>query len=171
MTLGERLVLMRDGVIQQSGPPMELYTRPVNRFAASFIGSPGMNFLQATRDDGRWRLTAGGYWRRDREPSSEAARVAVELAFRPEHVRLQGDGGTPARVNDGALCFSGSVSVVEPLGETMNVHIMLSSGESVIARVPPVTPVSPGSAVTAIVDGERVHVFDDGDDGENGARV
>ncbi len=165
MTLGERLVLMRDGVIQQSGPPMELYTRPVNRFAASFIGSPGMNFLQATREDGRWRLTAGGTWRRDPEPSSEAALVEVELAFRPEHVRLQGDGGTPARANHGALCFSGNVTVVEPLGETMNVHIALSSGESVIARVPPISSASPGSPVTASVEGERVHIFDDREDG------
>jgi ABC-type sugar transport system ATPase subunit len=91
LTLGDRVVVMRDGRVQQVGDPMELYNRPANRFVAGFIGSPAMNFAQI-------RITArnGGLW-----AESEDLRMALVqiLSRRPISARLdelrQRDGGVP----------------------------------------------------------------------------
>src|SRR5690606_38937317 len=94
MTMADRVVVMRDGIIEQQGRPLDLYDRPVNRFVAGFIGSPAMNFLPATiASDGK-ALTLDGYGE-DRVPLAAPAAPgqSVIAGMRPEHLRMaQGPG-------------------------------------------------------------------------------
>ena len=88
MTLGDRVVVMRDGGVQQVGPPQELYDHPTNLFVAGFIGSPAMNFLHATAEDGRLRTALGDLPIDDRMrralEGADAPRELI-LGIRPEH--------------------------------------------------------------------------------------
>src|SRR5262244_982184 len=96
MTLGDRIVVMKDGLTQQVGSPLELYRRPVNRFVASFIGSPAMNFIEVnvTAAPTAFRLSADGIdlelpQRRFAGLGAHAGR-AVTIGVRPQHLRLGG---------------------------------------------------------------------------------
>src|SRR5690348_4044061 len=115
MTLGDRVVVMKDGAVQQVGAPLELYERPANRFVAGFIGSPAMNFIGATvsaTGDGLW---AEAHGLRVRVPPNKMERVRphagkrVVLGVRPEALR-------PAGGVDGDYSFDAVIEVVEPLG-------------------------------------------------------
>jgi multiple sugar transport system ATP-binding protein len=101
LTLADRLAVLREGELQQVGTPDDVYGRPVNRFVATFVGSPAMNVLPAVLDDGGVR--AGGFVM----PVPDGARLdgrRLELGIRPEHLTLT-EGGVPAEVE-----------VVEPAG-------------------------------------------------------
>src|SRR6478609_10966123 len=117
MTLGDRIVVMKDGVVQQVGTPLELYRKPANRFVASFIGSPSMNFiLVSVSADGEhfalgchgwhFRLPAGRF----PDLGSHVGR-SICVGVRPQHVRL----GAP--VNDNQIPLNGTVMVTEQLGD------------------------------------------------------
>jgi multiple sugar transport system ATP-binding protein len=121
MTLGDRVVVMKDGVVQQVGEPMALYGRPANRFVAGFIGSPAMNFIDgvARRDGAVFVEAVGGV----RLPLPADAAVAdgqpVTYGIRPEHLDLAEDG------------FEGEVAVVEPTGSETQVFVRLGDQEIV----------------------------------------
>src|SRR5580698_2113837 len=113
MTLGDRVVVMRDGRIQQVGDPMELYNEPANRFVAGFIGSPAMNFVGVRlvgENGGLWAESEG---MRIKVPAPLTARLAAHagkeltLGVRPEDLSIAGDG------DDTDLCFPATVEVVE----------------------------------------------------------
>ena len=113
MTLADRIVAMHGGVVQQVGSPLELYDRPANLFVAGFIGSPGMNFLDATYDDGSVRLKDGTVVRLA-APLSLANGVKVTLGIRPEHVVIADQSGMGA-----------NVELVEPTGFGIILHLSL----------------------------------------------
>jgi multiple sugar transport system ATP-binding protein len=102
MTMADRIVVMRDGIVEQIGAPLDLYDRPANTFVASFIGSPSMNFLSGKiGDDGRSVLTENGM----RLPSANDAGVspglAVTYGIRPEHLSVTTEGnGIPMTVTN-----------------------------------------------------------------------
>src|SRR5262249_7426633 len=116
MTLGDRVVVMKDGRVQQVGEPLELYGRPVNKFVAGFIGSPSMNFvhLQGSEAGGALGVETDGL--RLKMPAAPAARLRaraasrVTLGVRPEALRVA--NGTDAAES----CIATAVDVVEPLG-------------------------------------------------------
>ena len=97
LTMGDRVAVLRDGVLQQVAPPEEIYQRPANRFVASFIGSPAMNLLPAAADG---RLLRVGAFLLERPLASHALNgQRLELGIRPEHLRVSLDGpGVPAEV-------------------------------------------------------------------------
>ena len=132
MTMGDRIVVMRDGLLQQIGSPEELYTNPQNVFIAGFIGSPAMNLVPADVVDG------GG-----------SGRIA---GFRPEHVRLG-----PAR-GDG-IAFTATVDVVEYLGDEQLVH-MTRKDTSLQAKLPVEERLRQGEELTFFVPREKLHLFD-----------
>lgn len=141
MTLGDRIVVLKDGFIQQVAPPLEVYNNPVNRFVAGFIGSPAMNFFMASVRGGQ--LTSMG---------SMLGPVSVEdgeytLGIRPEDVK-------PAP--SGSLCCS--VEVVETLGNE-KVVIGNVEGEQLTARIDPDVEVVPGGSFRFQLNLERVHFF------------
>jgi len=162
MTLGDRLVVMHEGVVRQVGSPMELYRGPANRFVAGFLGSPGMNFLPVrVNGDMRTCVVAGeAKWS---APPPLAERLAVlgerpaVVGVRPEHLRVSADGHEDPEA--GGLGLHAVVSVVEPLGNGMNVHLKLADGHALIARVAPTESLVAGERARVTARGEDLHVF------------
>src|SRR5678815_1398309 len=103
MTLGDRVVVMKDGIVQQIGEPLDLYNRPVNKFVAGCIGSPAMNFATVTMADGNGRLTAKNGGLEIEVPAPHADRLRAHtghqltIGIRPEDLRVAGDAD-PARL-------------------------------------------------------------------------
>jgi multiple sugar transport system ATP-binding protein len=159
MTLGDRVVVMRDGMVQQEGAPLHLYEHPANRFVAGFIGSPAMNFIAVTiraAGDVLWAEAPG---LRVRVPPHKAQAVRpysgqrVILGLRPETLRPASAG------TSGDYAFDATVEVVEPLGS----EILLDTrvGESpVVARVDPGVRASPHQRLRLAFEPERAHFFD-----------
>ena len=156
MTMGNRIVVMDRGAIQQAAPPLEVYQRPANLFVAGFIGTPPMNFLRgrAVRQTGGWQFRhAEGVmpvkeeWARALEAFSERE---VLLGFRPEAL---GTAECDAAV-------SGTVDVVEPMGSETYVQVVTGEGIRVVARVGADRVFVPGSDVTLPLDLDNVRFFD-----------
>ncbi|HEY9027951.1 MAG TPA: sn-glycerol-3-phosphate ABC transporter ATP-binding protein UgpC, partial [Burkholderiaceae bacterium] len=125
MTLGDRIVVMHEGRIQQAGTPLELYEHPANRFVAGFIGSPTMNFVaadvRASHADGACLALQGDG---TVDVAVDGARLVpgqrAEIGIRPEHF-VVADGSSPA--DGGAVQFGGEVTLVEQLGESHLVYL------------------------------------------------
>ncbi len=151
MTLGTRVVVMKDGRVQQLGEPLELYGRPANKFVAGFIGSPAMNFVEvAISSDGQVAEAEGL-----RLPVPEAVRARggqrLTLGVRPEAMRIA-NGSDPHT-------FATAVDVVEPLGNEILLNFR-AGGVPMVARVDPGVRVKAHEIVRFAVDPERLHFFD-----------
>jgi multiple sugar transport system ATP-binding protein len=155
MTMGDRIAVMSQGVLQQVGSPPELYDNPVNVFVAAFIGSPAMNFATAKAQDGRLEL--GGT---TLELSGRAAKAAQQnrgrdllIGFRPEDLQLNGHPGS------GAVRIPAEIDVVEYLGHEELIHAQ-SEGHEIVALVPSDKKVKAGEQVDFAIPGDKLHVFD-----------
>jgi multiple sugar transport system ATP-binding protein len=161
MTMGDRIVVMKDGVTQQIGTPMEIYERPGNLFVAGFIGSPSMNFVEAriVLDDGFLFIDARDFRVRipeDRCPGCHDL-IGREVIFgiRPEHIQDRMYCVNPVSDN----CFTATVDFIEPMGSEMILY--LSMGEkSMVAKVNPKTSARKDSPIGIHIDMDRVHIFD-----------
>jgi multiple sugar transport system ATP-binding protein len=161
MTLGDRIVVMKDGVVQQVGTPLELYRKPANRFVASFIGSPSMNFitLRVSADGEHFTLACHGWQfrlptRRFPHLGSHVGR-SISVGVRPQHVRL----GAP--VNDDQITLNGAVTVTEQLGDEQLLAVRLGDGEIRIAGVDPDLSLPTGSQIEAAIATDHLHFFDE----------
>jgi multiple sugar transport system ATP-binding protein len=161
MTMGDRIAVMSEGVLQQIGTPQDVYSRPSNVFVATFLGAPPMNLI-----DGALVSVDGGGWRFHGQdvdvplstvvlstPELEheiEARSEVKLGLRPEHIRLGApgaEGGIPGRVR-----------FLEPVGSDL--YFTVEAGGTVVqVRTDPDAAVQPGDNVTLHFDPWRVHVF------------
>jgi len=163
MTMGDRIVVMNAGRIQQIGTPMELYDHPLNVFVAGFIGSPAMNFVTGVverRDGLRLRAADGGFL--DFALPAGVAELLeryegreVVLGIRPEAIQVADDG--PGAT--GTVPASARLELVEPLGnETL---LSLHAGDQpLVARIAP-RPLPPaGSTIALSIDTARMHFFD-----------
>ncbi|WP_110655491.1 ABC transporter ATP-binding protein [Salinicola halimionae] len=154
MTMGERIVVMKDGKIQQIDTPINLYEFPANRFVAGFIGNPSMNFLRAKHADG---VVSGDGYQLSLDGGHRPAVISrkmvdVWVGIRPEHLRLS-DATATNRIQ-------GTVDVVETLGAVTVVQ--LSVGEhSVTAQLPGHQKVELGDTLTLSCDSDKLHLFDD----------
>ncbi|MEP7059247.1 MAG: sn-glycerol-3-phosphate ABC transporter ATP-binding protein UgpC [Actinomycetota bacterium] len=163
MTLGDRIVVMANGKVQQIGRPQDVYRAPANLFVAGFIGSPPMNLVRASVTDGQ--IQAGTM----RIPAPAGATGEVALGFRPEDLELVEEGSS----------FQLAVEVVEPLGHQVVVHgttegTLVDSGAQeeeipipldgartpVTAVFPPDREPVPGASLRVTVPPERAHIFD-----------
>jgi multiple sugar transport system ATP-binding protein len=161
MTLADRVVVMNQGVIEQVGPPQELYHNPATRFVAGFIGSPAMNFLPC-------RLTADGDGLNVRigngivlpVPAARRERYApykdkpMIFGLRPEHLTEVHDSPKP-----GSAQLSALVDVVEPMGMETMVHMHIE-GEPVCARIDPLARVAPNEMMPLLADMSNMHLLD-----------
>ena len=170
MTLGDRIVIMKEGYVQQVGTPQEVFHHPANLFVAGFIGTPQMNFFDARllREGDRYSVELGGdgptgTLRVRLSPEKEARLLAnqvesrdITLGVRPEHILL----------SEGAEAVSASVEVAEMMGSAVHIHVSAWGREVVI-----VVPVSEeesesenrfwrGAAVRFLFRGSAAHVFD-----------
>ena len=160
MTMGDRIVVMDRGAIQQVASPLEVYRCPVNRFVAGFIGTPPMNFLRGRveRREGMLQfLYAPGplpvteAWGRALTPF---ANHDVLLGFRPEAL------GADVNAVEGGAVVCGTVDVVEPMGSETFVQLVTGEGTRVVARVGAERVFVPGTDVALPLDLEHVHFFD-----------
>ncbi|MFL5583889.1 MAG: ABC transporter ATP-binding protein [Gemmatimonadaceae bacterium] len=164
LTLGDRIAVLKEGVLQQVATPMELYQRPANKFVAGFIGSPAMNFIEGViqRPEGAGSrmsmCTFKGIDLTVDVPCDAAPRGRVFLGVRPQHIEVTTDGESRPRAE---------VSVVEPMGNEQIVYVTLSGGDRLVAVAPPQELIKPADVVSIRVRPEGVHVFD----AETGARL
>ncbi len=154
MTMGDRIAVMRDGVLQQVGPPREIYDQPANMFVAGFIGSPTMNFIPVTLEG--TRAKASGF--EVDLPRAFGVTNGV-LGVRPEALTeasaLADTGGAGAGPS-----LDLEVEVTEILGADQFVYGAVGSNVAITARVDPHLAVEPGDRLRLTLDSRRLHLFD-----------
>ncbi|SCF08554.1 carbohydrate ABC transporter ATP-binding protein, CUT1 family [Micromonospora purpureochromogenes] len=184
MTLGDRVVIMRGGAVQQVGPPQELYDHPRNLFVAGFIGSPSMNFLHAAVSDGTLRTALGdvpiGDRLRRQLEGADAPRELI-LGIRPEHFEDAElvDDETRRR----GMEFEAPVDIVESMGSDKYVYFTVEgerasaaeleelaadagaadftgTGASLVTRLSAESPVAEGTSRRVWFNLEKIHLFD-----------
>jgi multiple sugar transport system ATP-binding protein len=156
MTMGDRIAVMRDGILQQVGSPQDLYEHPDNVFVAGFIGSPAMNFATA-KSEGKDLLLGGVKL----ELSGEQAKAAdsradganVLIGFRPEHIELANGQESDA------VRFPARVDVVEFLGNEELIHAD-AEGNEIVALLSSDKKVTVGETVNFAIPMEKLHIFD-----------
>jgi ABC-type sugar transport system ATPase subunit len=156
MTLADKIVVLDKGRISQQGTPLELYNQPANKFVASFIGSPAMNFFKASAtghagNEVTLELPGGRDARIATRGGSLPTGGEIEIGVRPEHLRL-GAAGT------GTAAFDGAVRIVEQLGNSTLVYVETAAG-SLIVEGEGNLKVAPGEAVGINIDAASAHLF------------
>ena len=162
MTLGDRIVVLADGRIQQIGTPIDLYLEPVNRFVAGFVGTPPMNFVEGliTSENSRVSFAAEGLdvtVLPQRMPSAMPT-GPVTLGIRPEDIEI--DVSTPGANGSPNGDTQGRVVLVERLGGTSHVHFD-AGPHRLLAAVTNERLPEAGDAITIRMRGERMHLFVD----------
>ena len=157
MTMGHRIAIMRDGVLQQVGAPQDVYAQPANRFVAEFIGTPPMNVFSAMVDDGLLRV-GGSTLECTPDDAASMHRGAILVGVRPEAFSFA-DGAAVEDANDSLAAI---VMTIESLGHERHVHCRLASGAGVIVRVAghDACP-EPSTPVRLRVAERGLHLFDD----------
>ncbi|MGH7505972.1 MAG: ABC transporter ATP-binding protein [Longimicrobiales bacterium] len=163
MTMGDRIVVMSEGHIQQIGTPLELYERPVNRFVAGFIGSPAMNFIEGTVEDHGGELVFRGLDGRLAVPLPRGGDGQVEalrgrlllLGIRPEDLYLAAGPYVP----EPSSPLDVRIEVVEPMGNEVFLYAGAEDRE-IVARVAPHPLPRPDETVRLALDSGRIHLFD-----------
>jgi multiple sugar transport system ATP-binding protein len=153
MTLADRIVVMNDRVIQQVGPPMEIYSRPANTFVARFVGSPPMTLAPAILVEGSGdhavvRLSDGSVVETRVSRAGLPTGATLELGLRPESVKVAADGGTEAKVE-----------LVERLGDRTLVYARLAEGQAITAEDTGTSAIRMGDTVRLRIDGASAHLF------------
>src|SRR5579859_4177470 len=163
MTLGDRVVVMKDGVIQQLGRPLDVYERPVNRFVAGFMGSPPMNLIpgRVVGENGHACFEGAGL--RLRLPALPPMGTEAVLGLRPEHLSDRPPAGphAPLRLR---------VSAVELLGDHQDVYLTTATQEALVGRLGARTNVREGDETVLNADLSQVHLFDGRNGGHRLAR-
>jgi multiple sugar transport system ATP-binding protein len=160
LTMGDRIVVMAEGRIHQVGTPDALYDSPINKFVASFIGTPSMGFVDcaiARSDDELGVATAAGHIRlspAQRQALAAASGERVSVGIRPERLTLATDNAETADI-----VLRGTVEAVEMLGAEQYVHVEVEGG-ALTARVPREQAVKAEQAVTFTADGKHLYLFD-----------
>ena len=168
MTLGDRVVVMKDGVSQQVGTALSIYNHPVNRFVASFLGSPPMNFFHGKLveesgrlcfDEGSGRLPVPDWAR-----AELAARVGQEvvLGVRPEAMSDKAHARFSTEDNQ----LDMNVTLVQPLGHKMDVYLSTAHHPRAVAQIDSYADVRRGQHLPVFFDMSRVHFFEPGENGQ-----
>lgn len=158
MTMGDRIVVMKDGFVQQTDTPLNLYNTPVNKFVAGFIGSPSMNFIEGTvtennglsfkDQEGNFSIPVPAN-KRDKLKGCIGSKVI--LGVRPEDIT--------ECAPDGENCIKVRIDVVEPMGNETLLYFTVS-GSQIIARVPPREKLAAGTDLTVKFKMDKLHFFD-----------
>ena len=153
MTLADRIVILRDGRVEQVGSPLEVFDSPVNTFVAQFIGSPSMNLFDATATEDGFALTSGDHVALPGDRCLEAGRK-VRLGLRPDDFAVAKDG------------LRATVTLVENTGSDLHL-IAIAEGERINVTVKGRLPLVAGDVIRLGFDPRNLHVFD----GETGVRL
>ncbi len=161
MTMGTRIIIMKDGVVQQNGTPKEIYKHPANKFVAGFMGSPAMNVMSCTIKEEAGNLMAVNNWMNLTIPAEKAAGLKshinqdVFLGLRPEHIRDSVADGQ----NKNGSAFKAFVRLVEPLGSEQLVHLE-AEDQRFIARIDPRSLINYGETLEFYARMESATFFD-----------
>jgi len=162
MTMGDKIVLMKDGLVQQVDSPLDIYTYPSNRFVAGFIGSPAMNFFRGTLAKGKrlhFSEPSNGVdllvGEKDQKRLTKYMGKEIVLGLRPEHIYESGQN------RKGGSKTSVLVSVVEPMGNEYYVYFT-TGGETnqYVARIAMSQKPKVGKEIDLVFDMSRAHYFD-----------
>jgi multiple sugar transport system ATP-binding protein len=168
MTLGDRVVVMKDGVIQQCASALDVYHHPENRFVAGFLGSPPMNFFTGrvlksgdglVFDEGTGKLPVPAWAKAELEPFADRE---VVLGARPEAMADKAH----ARFVTGDNVLTMKVTLVQPLGDRMDIALATERHPHSIAQVPAHKGVAPGQTLPVYFDPARIHFFEPGEVGK-----
>jgi multiple sugar transport system ATP-binding protein len=151
MTMADLVVVLRDGIIEQIGEPLELYRKPANRFVAGFIGSPAMNFVPATvAGDGRRIIFGSQGQTLDTGRTLEPGRAMI-AGLRPEHLHLGGEGKSQSfQTRVEALESTGSMTFIETVADPAPL-IVAQSGTQLV---------EPGAVVSIGIEPSDIYLFD-----------
>ena len=166
MTLGDRIVIMKDGFIQQIGTPQEVFNHPVNLFVAGFIGSPQMNFFDAelVKNGGKYTARIGdadfalSAAQQDALSSADAGEQKMILGIRPEHISL-------CRADSDEPHINAAVDVCEMMGSSMHLHVTTGDKDVVLVLQTVDLPVEKragfdyGEQISFTFDPELAHLF------------
>ena len=162
MTLGDRIVVMHEGVIQQMDTPLRLYNLPANAFVASFIGNPPMNLVRGSvrRQEGAVFVSDSGELTLpleagDRQLDSSLLDHLVILGIRPEDIYMASNRHLPSFTSE----IDASLVLTEPVGNEMFVHVR-TGDDQLVARVAPQEASEPGQQINLAVDIGKIHLFD-----------
>ena len=164
MTMGDRIVVMKDGFIQQVDTPQNLYDKPINQFVAGFIGAPQMNFieLEVKKTDSGYGVELGGKVfpilpdRADAEKIAENEGKTIIMGIRPEHLYLENEKSG----QDGFITIELNVDLAEPMGSEIYLYATIEETTSVIAKIPPNIFPRPGDKIKLAFDTTNLHFFD-----------
>jgi multiple sugar transport system ATP-binding protein len=151
MTMADRIAVMDQGRLQQVALPLDLYHRPANRFVASFIGSPSMNFLEGALEDGAFRAPGLRLPLRGRLEAMQGRTGPVTLGLRPEDITMAAENG------DGVA--TAHARLVEPMGNEALLYAEFEAGKVVVRLGPSETLPEVGSSCRLRFVGERAHLF------------
>jgi len=155
MSLAERIVVMRDGTIQQVGSPREIYENPTNLFVANFIGSPGMNFFKAKLNDERDIVLSGSYLIKAQDIPSYSSilrsfsKEEIILGIRPEYIK----------VSNSERAWRVQVDLIEPLGHEKVVNFSSGSIKGKIRLLRKVS-IREGEEIKILLDPSKIRLFD-----------
>lgn len=165
MTLGDRVVVMANGIVQQIAKPLEIYQRPVNRFVAGFIGMPPMNFLDGRIENvnGQLLFCCGNDMKLKLSKDMQIAASnhigkKIVAGIRPEALKIQSDSNNDCSINL-------KITLTEPLGDRTDVYAKTPEGQTLIARLANCENLSPGLDVSFKVEPNAVHLFESGEFG------
>jgi len=180
MTLADRMVVMRKGVVQQFATPTECYANPANRFVAGFIGVPTMNFIEGAVEAGffvaegiRWRLPEGRWRQLPKGPlvlGVRPDRIAVSQDAAGVGAASTGNAGNAANAGNAGnapaapVSLAGTIEALEQLGDRCDV-VARVAGRRIVARVAPNPALREDSAAIIALDLNQAHLFEPGDDG------
>ena len=159
MTMGDKIVVMNDGQVQQIDTPLNLYNRPANVFVAGFIGSPSMNLIAGTcsgQDDARFESSALSVALPRNKLPDHAMGLDIFLGFRPEHLYIRESADAPPHAITLATL---KITLVEPLGHETVIYGNVED-TTIIARSKIPVPPAPGDILHLLVDPSRLHYFD-----------
>ena len=159
MTMGDRIAILDDGILQQVGKPLECYHTPNNRFVAGFIGDPSMNFFEMDVDDDTLVVDRFAYPLKPNQQEAVAGKSGAVFGIRPEDIRIKEPGGISDKYQ-----FEVTIDVVEPRGDENTVHLTFDRNVSdpitFTATVSGLRDVSAGDAVVATFPPDSIHLFD-----------
>jgi multiple sugar transport system ATP-binding protein len=165
MTMGDRIVVMKDGVIQQVDTPLNLYNHPTNTFVAGFIGSPAMNFVDAVLQDGeRCWIDAGSFRVRIPRPKDEKLASYLDkpvvFGIRPEDMFDKALSPIVKPTEENTVIAM--VDVIEPMGGNVTVYLAIGDHDLVatIDSESPIASAKPGDEVSIVFEMEKSHLFD-----------
>jgi len=160
MTMGQRIAVMKDGVLQQCDRPETVYTRPANKFVAGFIGSPPMNFLDAkVIRNGKLMVDAGElkFPLPDSHPAKALTGKQVTVGIRPEAIFDSECASSVQKTPDNS--FKAQVDVLEPLGHEYVAYLSVG-GHNIVATIDTATRIKEGQTAEFLVKLDELHVFD-----------